>query len=57
MAFKRFKSLAGLDSLPAKKPELARAWLYARLCDQPKVREPGKSGGNMQRLAICHSSL
>ncbi|MFW2229026.1 hypothetical protein ACM5SV_08955, partial [Rhizobium sp. CRRU65] len=24
-------SLAGLDSLPAKKPELARAWLYARL--------------------------
>ncbi|MBY3039461.1 IS4 family transposase [Rhizobium laguerreae] len=31
LAFKRFKSLAGLDSLPAKKPELARAWLYARL--------------------------
>ncbi|TBD09272.1 transposase, partial [Rhizobium ruizarguesonis] len=23
LAFKRFKSLAGLDSLPAKKPELA----------------------------------
>ncbi|OAV49868.1 transposase, partial [Rhizobium sp. WYCCWR10014] len=31
LAFKRFKSLAGLDRLPAKKPELARAWLYARL--------------------------
>ena len=31
MAFKRFKSLAGLDQLPAKKPELARAWIYARL--------------------------
>ncbi|EJC80023.1 transposase family protein [Rhizobium leguminosarum bv. trifolii WSM2297] len=31
LAFKRFKSLAGLDSLPAKKPELAQAWLYARL--------------------------
>jgi hypothetical protein len=31
IAFKRFKSLAGLDMLPAKKPELARTWLYARL--------------------------
>ena len=25
------KSLAGLDELPAKAPELARAWIYARL--------------------------
>jgi hypothetical protein len=31
LAFKRFKSLAGLDMLPAKKPELARTWIYARL--------------------------
>ena len=31
LAFKRFKSLAGLDQLPAKKPALARAWIYARL--------------------------
>jgi hypothetical protein len=31
LAFKRFKSLAGLDMLPAKQPELARAWIYARL--------------------------
>ena len=31
LAFKRFKSLAGLHQLPAKKPELARAWIYARL--------------------------
>src|SRR5260370_594188 len=31
LAFKRFNSLAGLDILPAKKPELARAWIYARL--------------------------
>ena len=31
LAFKRFKSLAGLDALPAKNPELARAWIYARL--------------------------
>lgn len=31
LAFKRMKSLAGLDALAAKKPELARAWIYARL--------------------------
>ena len=31
LVFKRMKSLAGLDSLTAKKPELARAWIYARL--------------------------
>src|SRR3979411_1892708 len=30
-AFTRVKSLAGLDMLPAKKPELARAWIYAKL--------------------------
>ena len=31
LAFKRFKSLAGLSRLPAKNPDLARAWIYARL--------------------------
>jgi hypothetical protein len=31
LAFKRMKSLAGLDELAAKTPELARAWIYARL--------------------------
>jgi hypothetical protein len=31
LAFKRFKSLAGIDQLPAKNAELARAWIYARL--------------------------
>jgi hypothetical protein len=31
LAFKRMKSLAGLDELAAKKPELARVWIYARL--------------------------
>lgn len=31
LAFKRMKSLAGLDALPARKPNLARAWIYARL--------------------------
>ena len=31
LAFKRMKSLAHLDQLPAKNPDLARAWIYARL--------------------------
>jgi Transposase DDE domain len=31
LAFKRMKSLAGLAQLPAKNPDLARAWIYARL--------------------------
>ncbi len=31
LAFKRMKSLAGLDKLAAKEPALAQAWLYARL--------------------------
>ncbi|SRR5579871_1266872 len=31
LAFKRMKSLAGLDKLAAKEPALAQAWIYARL--------------------------
>lgn len=31
LAFKRYKSLAGLDELAAKTPELARSWIYAKL--------------------------
>jgi len=31
LAFKRMKSIAGLDQLTAKKPELAQAWIYAKL--------------------------
>jgi DDE family transposase len=31
LAFKRMKSLAGLDELAAKDPALSQAWLYARL--------------------------
>lgn len=31
LAFKRLKSLAGFDRLPAKDPALARSWLYAHL--------------------------
>jgi hypothetical protein len=31
LAFKRMKSLAGLDEIAAKEPALAQAWIYARL--------------------------
>ena len=31
LAFRRMKSLAGLDQLEAKKPELAQAWIFAKL--------------------------
>lgn len=31
LAFKRLKSLTGLGELPAKSPDLARAWLHAKL--------------------------
>jgi hypothetical protein len=31
LAFKRMKSVAGLDELAAKKPALAQAWIYAKL--------------------------
>jgi hypothetical protein len=31
LAFKRMKSLAGLKALPAKNPDLARSWIYAKL--------------------------
>jgi hypothetical protein len=31
LAFKRMKSLFGLDELPARDPDLARTWLYAKL--------------------------
>jgi len=51
LAFKRFKSLAGLDALPAKNPDLARAWIYARLIvaiiaeqDAGQVPESSPSG-------------
>jgi hypothetical protein len=63
LAFKRFKSLAGLDQLPAKKPELARTWIYARLIvaiiaeqiagqlpDSPPCG-PGKESGEPLTLA------
>jgi IS4 transposase len=63
LAFKRMKSLAGLAALPAKKPELARTWIYARLIaallaeriagqvpDSPPF-EPNKNGRKPVTLA------
>ena len=63
LAFKRMKSLAGLAALPAKKPELARAWIYARLIvllmaeqiagqvPESPPSEPDKTGGKPIALA------
>jgi hypothetical protein len=31
LAFKRLKSILHIDRLPAKDPDLARAWIYAHL--------------------------
>jgi hypothetical protein len=64
LAFKRFKSLAGLDTLPAKKPELARAWIYARLIVAiiaeriaGQVPDSSPSGqGNTSRKSIALAS-
>jgi hypothetical protein len=64
LAFKRFKSLAGLDTLPAKNPELARAWIYARLivaiiAEQIAGQVPDSSPcgpGNTSRKSIAMAS-
>lgn len=60
LAFKRMKSLAGLDQLAAKKPELARAWLYARLiafliAEQSAGQAPDSSPSAARRKAARKS--
>ena len=50
LAFKRMKSLAGLDELPAKAPELARAWIYARLIAFLIAEQ---SAGQVPTLPLC----
>jgi hypothetical protein len=69
LAFKRMKSLAGLAGLPAKKPELARAWIYARLIlilmaeqiagqvPESSPSEPEKNGGKPITMASHENSL
>jgi hypothetical protein len=65
LAFKRFKSLAGLDMLPAKNPQLARAWIYARLivaiiaeqiAGQVPDSSPSGHGNNTSRKPIALAS-
>lgn len=65
LAFKRMKSLAGLDQLPAKKPELARAWIYARLiavlmaeqsAGQVPDSSPSESGGRRSITLAAHEN-
>jgi hypothetical protein len=62
IAIKRLKSILRIDRLPAKDPDLARAWLYAHLLlalllDET-LAEPGAvppSAGNAQTdLALAH---
>ena len=42
LAFKRLKSLIGVDKLPARDPALARAWLAAHLIREGLGRRPTK---------------
>lgn len=57
LAFKRMKSLAHLDELAAKKPELARAWIYARLivfliAEQSAGQVPDSSPSGPSRKSV-----
>ena len=63
LAFKRMKSLAGLDGVPAKNPDLARAWIYARLIavllaeqsagQAEALSPPGPGSASGQPLALA----
>jgi len=58
LAFKRMKSLAHLDELAAKKPELARAWIYARLivfliAEQSAGQVPDSSPSGSSRKPVA----
>lgn len=64
LLFKRLKSLLHLDDLPAKDPDLARSWLYAKLitallledATRPFVDSPPCADGNnaTQRFGLAH---
>jgi hypothetical protein len=64
LAFKRLKSLLHIDQLPAKDPDLARAWILAHLIAallvediSPQVRESppcGQRGLKAIPLALAH---
>lgn len=64
LAFKRLKSLLGLDRLPTKSRPLARFWMFAHLIlalliedlAQDILEPPASGGGNVtrRRLALAH---
>jgi hypothetical protein len=66
LSFKRLKSVAGLDRLPARTPEVGQAWLYARLIAavlaerqaglvEARSREAQHSGGEVPADAAAFS--
>ena len=70
LAFKRLKSLLGLDELPAKDPDLARTWIYAKLLahllaedltrqilDSPPCAQRRQAGPSLLDLAHPENAL
>lgn len=67
LAFKRLKSLLHIDQLPAKDPQLARAWILAHLIAailvddiSPQVRESppcGQPSRNATPIALAHHQV
>ena len=66
LAFKRLKSLMHLDRLPAKDPDLARAWIYSHvllailidemtqdILDSPPCADGHPSGLDMAGAQTC----
>jgi hypothetical protein len=54
LSFKRMKSIAGLDKLAAKKPALARAWIYARLI---AFLVAERNAGNVPESPPCEARI
>jgi IS4 transposase len=58
LAFKRLKSLLHIDRLPAKDPNLARAWLHAHLLFALLVDETmselGEISPSASEFALAH---
>jgi hypothetical protein len=62
LAFKRMKSLAGLDELAAKDPALAQAWIFARLiafliAEQIAGQVPDSSPSGPSKAHSCETRI
>jgi len=62
LAFKRMKSLAGLDELAAKDPALAQAWIFARLiafliAEQIAGQVPDSSPSGSSKANPCETHI